>query len=361
MPHASKSTIDRETDARFWAQTGYRVGQRLDPGDPVDRAMSIVWRDVWSKVKREDQEGRLVLTYNHPDAERGLADAEMASHAVVAHLESATAAPDPASAAEHASAAESAAAAAGSAADAAAAIQPPTVSPSLASEAASAAAAAAGMPPPGGLALPADHPAEIADRTHVPPAEPPPEPHAPAGRDRRDPAEPQEPARSAVQGQIAVAQATFAPANAARLHERAAAGEARPEGAIRPRAISDIREVAIRIAASLPDSAAGVVCYPDGGWSAPRFRSRKEAEAWHDHLAETPQAFRYAAIFDRADPAWPAPIVEVFGSSSAVGAAPAAPIEAKPPGSGAGLVYAAGAVALILGAALMVDRGRRDK
>ena len=67
--------LDHETDARFWAQTNYRPGQKLDAANPTDRAMMKVWSDIFAKVKREDDAGRLVLTYNHPAVEHHLDEA----------------------------------------------------------------------------------------------------------------------------------------------------------------------------------------------------------------------------------------------------------------------------------------------
>jgi len=159
--HLSKSLIDRETDARFWAQTGYKVGQKLDPSNPTDREMSKVWLDIWGKVKREDRDGTLVTTYNHPEVERSLDDAAIASHAAAGHLDAAAQEADPDVSQSHVDAAAGASASAAAAARRAAALQPPTVSPIVADAAAAASAAAAVFPFLGPLVstLSQDHPA----------------------------------------------------------------------------------------------------------------------------------------------------------------------------------------------------------
>ena len=44
--------LNEETDTRFWARTGYRPGQRLDPANPTDKVMLPVWMDIFRQVQR---------------------------------------------------------------------------------------------------------------------------------------------------------------------------------------------------------------------------------------------------------------------------------------------------------------------
>ena len=159
----AKTVLDRETNARFWAQTNYKVGQKLDPkGNPTDKAMARVWLDIAAKVKAEDAAGKLVLTYNHPAVDQHLAEATTAQATAVEHLENgATAAGQgkPDEAAIHAAAAAQAHEAAHAAAQTAAAFQPPTVSPEVAQIAATEAAQSAGQAPPPPIEIAHDHPA----------------------------------------------------------------------------------------------------------------------------------------------------------------------------------------------------------
>lgn len=47
---AARTDVD-QADALFWAQTGYKPGQRLDLKNPADRAMTSVWLDIFKKVQ----------------------------------------------------------------------------------------------------------------------------------------------------------------------------------------------------------------------------------------------------------------------------------------------------------------------
>ena len=128
-----RSLLDKETDARFWAQTHYKPGQRLDPKDPTDAKMVPVWIDIYRKVSREDAAGRLVLTYNHPVVEQNLADAHVADRAAALHLDAAAA--EPQAAPQNIAAAVTAAQLSLQKAREAARLQPPTVSSQLAHDA----------------------------------------------------------------------------------------------------------------------------------------------------------------------------------------------------------------------------------
>jgi hypothetical protein len=149
---STPATIDRETDARFWA-TGYKPGHKLDRSNPQDKAMIPVWLDIQAKVKAEDAAGTLVTTYDHPVVAQHLADASVAHQAAVANLGAAAAAPDPQVAQEHVAAAATASDVSAQKAGEAASKQPSTVSPQLAHDAAR--EVAQNPPPP--HAPPEDH------------------------------------------------------------------------------------------------------------------------------------------------------------------------------------------------------------
>ena len=166
----SKDILDRETDARFWAQTGYRPGQKLDPSSPTDKAMMPVWMDVYRKVKAEADAGTLVTTFDHPEVAQHLTDADVANRAAAAHLDAAVAAPDPATAQQNVVAATTAVQISAQKARDAAATQPPTVSSQLLQGAAR--DAAQNPPPPN--APSADHLAHA--QTQTPPTPQPPQP-----------------------------------------------------------------------------------------------------------------------------------------------------------------------------------------
>ncbi len=146
--------LNRETDARFWAQTGYKPGQKLDDKNPTDKAMIKAWLDIHAKVLREDAAGQLVITYNNPALGDHLAAAEAAGKAAAQHLDAAAAAPDPATMQEHVQAATAAIATSQQRAQQAAALQPPTVSPAVVKAASHDAHAAAALPPPNVKILP---------------------------------------------------------------------------------------------------------------------------------------------------------------------------------------------------------------
>ncbi len=153
--------LDKETDARFWAQTHYKIGRKLNRTEPTDRAMAKIWLDIRAKIGAEDRAGKLVLTYDSPHVVRRLGDAKIASQAADAHVSAAISEPDLVAVGRHAIAAAIAAAAASAAAHDAASVQPPTISPVVADAAAQEAAASAGLPPPDPVtpSLPPGHPA----------------------------------------------------------------------------------------------------------------------------------------------------------------------------------------------------------
>jgi len=219
--------LDREADARFWAQSHYKVGRKLDPRDPTDRAMAKIWRDVRAKVDAEDRAGRLVLTYDDPHVVRKLGDAKIASQTADAHVGAAIAEPDLMAASRHAIAAAIAAAAASVAAHEAASVQPPTVSPIVADAAAQEAAASAGIPIPDPISpsLPPGHPAtsEAAGPVLHPDAAQDPDPMPPessSGEPGIGLASPMPSEQGAAQ--LDLARALNAPSVAVSVHERAA-------------------------------------------------------------------------------------------------------------------------------------------
>ena len=142
----SRDILNRETNARFWAQSGYKVGQRLDPNNPLDKAKMPVWMDIFRKVTAEADAGALVTTYDHPEVAQQLSDAEVASTVAAVHVDAATKAPDPVTAQQHAAAAATAVQVSVQKLNEAAANQPPTVSSRL--EEVAAREAAKTPPPP---------------------------------------------------------------------------------------------------------------------------------------------------------------------------------------------------------------------
>ena len=144
-PPISRDILNQETNARFWAQTGYKPGQRLDPKNPLDKAKMPVWMDIFRKVSAEANAGTFVTTYDQPEVAQQLSDATVASTVAAAHVDAAAQAPDPTLAQQHAAAAATAQQVASQRLNEAAANQPPTVSPSLEQ---AAAREAARTPPP---------------------------------------------------------------------------------------------------------------------------------------------------------------------------------------------------------------------
>ena len=149
----SRDILNQETNARFWAQTGYKPGQRLDPNNSLDKAKMPVWMDIFRKVQAEANAGTLVTTYDLPEVAQSLADAEVASTVAAVHVDAATKAPDPATAQQHVEAAAVATQVSSQKLNEAARNQPPTVSPQLEQDAAR--QAAQNPPPPTAPAI--DH------------------------------------------------------------------------------------------------------------------------------------------------------------------------------------------------------------
>jgi hypothetical protein len=378
----AKTTLDRETDARFWAQTGYKPGRRLDPSDPTDRHMVKVWLDVRRKVEAEDAAGALRITYDHPEVQGGISDAEVASAAAAAHLEAA-ASSDPA-AEDHARAATDATRAAAAGAARAAAAQPATVSPHVAEDAAAGVASEIGLPPPEPItpSLPVDHPVWTS-----PSAAPSPVPtsiqvtvlagdrvqvdgtdtdlytlsqraHAVqrAFLDIRPEAREAWAMRVVEQlkatgvdvqfgkfdaeghGEAGHGMANGAPTRprSATVPDQFAAAQAiaSPRVAIaaheeeraRPggRSGTEVPKTIDQIRRNARAIAEGVgtqhlgVLLGASGWDGVKFRSVDEAADWYGALTDHPEGFRYIARFDRTSPAWPGPVDELFGSGKVI-------------------------------------------
>lgn len=146
---SSRDVLDKETDARFWAQMHYKVGQKLDPNNAADRAMVKAWLDIFHKVEAEDMTGHLVTTYDHPEVAKLLEDAKHARQAAEGHYEQAH---DPwadkATVDQRVKDAHDANKASKDAASKAAAYQPPTVSPQVAQTSVDDAHRAVGQQPP---------------------------------------------------------------------------------------------------------------------------------------------------------------------------------------------------------------------
>lgn len=215
-PQASRDVLNQETDARFWAQTGYKVGQKLDPKNPTDASMAKVWLDIFHKVEAENAVGHLVTTYDHPDVAKNLSDAAVANQVAVVHLDAAASATDPWEVTRNVQAAATADAIGQDRAGKAAAYQPPTASPAVAHTAATDAHHAAGQPPPGVVVFPVGHPAKW--HPSAQPARPE------LATPNQPPAQPTPP-RSAADN-LALAQAARAPKAAADVHARGAADDA---------------------------------------------------------------------------------------------------------------------------------------
>jgi hypothetical protein len=144
-PPVSRDVLNRETNARFWASTGFRPGQKLDPNNPTDKAMMPVWMDIFRKVKAEADSGTLVTTYDHPAVSQGLSDATVANKVTAMHVEAAARSTDPRDVQANAAAAATAAQVVAQRLRDAVARQPPTASPALVQDAAD---EAARTPPP---------------------------------------------------------------------------------------------------------------------------------------------------------------------------------------------------------------------
>ena len=134
-PAAQKMLYD-ETDARFYAQTAYAVGRKLDPNNWIDQPFIKVWDDIYRKVLADYQAHKLVTTHDHPIVQGFLRGARAALDKAGALVHEAVAAVMPADKAAYADAAIAAHAEALANAQKAASYQPATVDRELAAQAA---------------------------------------------------------------------------------------------------------------------------------------------------------------------------------------------------------------------------------
>jgi len=121
------SDVNRETDARFHAQTGYKPGMPLDLKDSSDRAMSKVWLDVHAQVAGENDAGKMVRTFDEPRVAEHLDHAKVAHLAAINHMVGASSAKDNAHLELHLRAAKEANTISRESCAAAAEFQPPSV------------------------------------------------------------------------------------------------------------------------------------------------------------------------------------------------------------------------------------------
>jgi hypothetical protein len=327
-----RGIIDKETNARFWAQTHYKPGQKLDSKNPTDASMMPVWKDIYAKVKREDDAGNLILTYNHPVVATNLADAHVADQAAAMHLDAAAVAPDPQTAQQNVAAAAAAVQVAAQKTREAATLQPPTVSPQLAHEAAHKA------PPPGTSprSLHAETDARFWAQTHYKPGQ------------RLNPRDPKDaamiPVWMGIYAKVAQEAAMHKPDARDHLgHEQAkraghkAAGvhhDARHRSPTRsatsPHKVKDHRERATRLAHEAKAEYVLVIELPDGTMDHKTFATRAELDAEYTRLSEHHDQYKYLAAFALgANPN--APVVDSVGIPAAEHADVPAPVSDVPP------------------------------
>jgi hypothetical protein len=300
-----RSLLDKETDARFWSQTHFKPGQKLDPKDPQDAKMIPVWLDIYRKVKLEDDAGRLVLTYNHPVVAQNLADARVADQAAAAHLD--TAVVQPQAAPQNIAAAATAAQVSAQKTREAARLQPPSVSPNLAHD-------AARQSDERSLIIRETN-ARFWAQTHHKPGQP---------LDPRDPQDARmlplwrsifaqvqykhlsrETARKPLTGrdQLAQEQAKGAGRRAAEVHHHHRKHRRSVRSAVHPRSVQDYRTNAAGLARAAGAPFVIVGQGPDGTPVRRTFGSRAELDAEYGKLSEQHDQYKYVAAFDlAADP-----------------------------------------------------------
>lgn len=272
MSNHTLQELNAETDSRFWLQTGYKPGRKLDPSIPADQAMMKTWIDLFTKIKKEDAAGILELTYQTPFVQQSTDTAAAAHDDVIGHLTAATQTDDPVKQKKHVKAAADAQDAVKKATRDGASVQPPTVSPAAVFASALDALNSAG----GGASLTAhaaqavldanpNHPANApaAEPSHPDFAKPTEKPHPAATKPPRT-----------VEEHVALTQSQTAPAQAIAVHEKsqwAGLKEAAARGAEllerkaheALRAIADAAKVTATVVAPTPA--------PQGG--APNFGS----------------------------------------------------------------------------------------
>lgn len=73
---------------------------------------------------------------------------------------------------------------------------------------------------------------------------------------------------------------------------------------------ADLPAQARAAAAQMPGRVIGVVLRSDGQWSLEQFTSSDDADDWYGRWLGMPDAYVYAAYFDKADTTWPGPLNE---------------------------------------------------
>ena len=76
---ASHREVVQETNARYWISTGYKMGEPLNPKDPVDRMHARRWLAWYRDLERQNAQGVLTLVHKDPSFARTLSDAINAS------------------------------------------------------------------------------------------------------------------------------------------------------------------------------------------------------------------------------------------------------------------------------------------
>lgn len=260
--------IDKETDARFWAQTGYKPGIKLDMSIPTDRTQGLVWNAIHAQVVAEDQAGKLRLTYNHPTVQQGIANAKAADAVTAANLELAKHAGDPTTRDARIRAAADAQARGQANANAVQQAQQHEVAPG--DVATKAAQDAAANPPPSDAG--ADH-------------------HLAHHQAKRTP------------GAIADGRGTVGPPIEGHPVDELAI--ARTEG---PRA-----------AAEMPGDLIGYQRAAHGGSAVIPMTTKDQLVRWYNGRIADPDAHGlYIAAYDKHDSAWPGPIADGLGGEAAV-------------------------------------------
>lgn len=96
IPAATQGALYKETDIRFWAQTGYKVFRKLDPSSPADAAMMPVWNRIYEQVKSEfAKNGWATPTHASTGVIGALTNAARAQAQASAHVSAAVDATDP--------------------------------------------------------------------------------------------------------------------------------------------------------------------------------------------------------------------------------------------------------------------------
>lgn len=86
-------------------------------------------------------------------------------------------------------------------------------------------------------------------------------------------------------------------------------------------AIDELRKQAADAAAKATGRVVGVFRTVDGCWTTQSFASSDDADDWFGDALDMPDAFVYAAYYDKGDPTWPHPLNEAVGHGQARAAA----------------------------------------